>query len=117
MEPEPGRAISQRHPDDVSSASKTTPLPGGGTEVDGVVGPRNGERLGSYTRVDLRANRDVQLAQQQAVVLSGSDEPAQQRRTSAGFEDYGLEQDSQGQPVFWRTKDYWLPMLPSFGFQ
>jgi hypothetical protein len=38
-------------------------------------------------------------------------------KNQSGFEDYGLEQDSQGQPVFWRTKDYWLPMLPSFGFQ
>ena len=91
-------------------------LPGGGSELVGVVGPRNAERLGSYTRLDLRANRDVRLAHSR---LSFYLEVTNLLNTKnqCGFEDYGLEQDSQGQPVFWRTKDYWLPMLPSFGFQ
>jgi hypothetical protein len=91
-------------------------LPGGGSEFVGVVGPRNGDRLGSYTRIDLRANREVRLANSR---LSFYLEVTNLLNTKnqSGFEDYGLEQDSQGQPVFWRTKDYWLPMLPSFGFQ
>ena len=40
---------------------ETTPLPGGGMDVQGVVGPRNAEHFSAYTRLDLRANRDVQL--------------------------------------------------------
>jgi len=92
------------------------PVPGGGSEVVGVVGPRNGDRLGSYTRIDLRANRDVRLANSK---LSFYLEVTNllDTKNQCGFEDYGLEQDSQGRPVFWRTKDYWLPLLPSFGFQ
>jgi hypothetical protein len=92
------------------------PLAGGGSEVVGVLGPRNGDRLGSYSRVDLRANRDVRLAHSR---LSFYLEVTNLLNTKnqCGFEDYGFERDSRGQPVFWRTKDYWLPMLPSFGFQ
>ena len=30
-------------------------------DVQGVVGPRNAEHFAAYTRLDLRANRDVQL--------------------------------------------------------
>jgi hypothetical protein len=36
-------------------------LAGGGTGITGVVGPRNAEHVGTYSRIDLRANRDVQL--------------------------------------------------------
>ncbi|MEO8064191.1 MAG: TonB-dependent receptor [Pseudomonadota bacterium] len=92
------------------------PAPGGGSDVVGVVGPRNGDRLGPYTRIDLRANREVRLANSK---LSFYLEVTNLLNTKnqSGFEDYGLEQDSQGNPVFWRKKDYWLPLLPSFGFQ
>jgi hypothetical protein len=88
----------------------------GGTQVYGVVGPRNGDRLGAYTRLDLRANRDVQLANSR---LSFYLEVTNLLNTKnqSGFEDYGVEEDAQGNPHFWRTKDYWLPLLPSFGFQ
>jgi outer membrane receptor protein involved in Fe transport len=93
-----------------------TPLPGGGLEVDGVVGPRNGERLGSYTRLDLRANRDVSLAHSK---LSFYLEVTNllNVKNECCIKDYGLEQNSEGQIHFWKTKDYWLPLLPSFGFQ
>jgi hypothetical protein len=95
---------------------EAVPAPGDGAEVVGVVGPRNGERLEPYTRIDLRANRDVQLANSK---LSFYLEVTNLLNTKnqSGFEDYGLEQDLQGVPVFWRTKDYGLPLLPSFGFQ
>ena len=93
----------------------TESLPGGGTEITGVVGPRNAEHLGAYSRIDLRANRDVQLRDSKLSfylevtnLLNSENECC--------IEDYRVE-PSRGSYFLAIDKGYWLPMLPSFGFQ
>jgi len=94
---------------------ETAPLPGGGTEVTGVVGPRNAEHLGKYSRIDLRANRDVQLRDSK---ISFYLEVTNLLNTEneCCIEGYRVEQGRSG-PFLNIDKSYYLPMLPSFGFQ
>jgi len=91
----------------------SAPLPGGGYDVQGYVGARNGERLGSYARVDLRANRDVVLANSK---LSFYLEVTNllDRENECCVEDYHVE-PGRPAPVLVIEKSYWLPILPSFG--
>ena len=93
----------------------STPLPGGGYAVQGFTGPRNGERLGAYSRVDLRINRDVKLA---ASRLSFYLEVTNllDRDNECCVENYHVE-PGRPAPVLVIQKSYWLPILPSFGFQ
>jgi hypothetical protein len=95
---------------------ETTPLPGGGTEVNGVVGTRNAEHMAAYTRVDLRASRDVQLRNSK---LSFYLEVTNllNSRNECCIENFHLEQDGNGRLFLGSERGYWLPMLPSFGFQ
>jgi len=95
---------------------ETAPLPGGGTEVQGVVGERNAEHLAPYTRVDLRANRDVQLRDSKiSFYLEVTNLLNSQNECC--IENYILEQGRNGAISFDTVKGYYLPMLPSFGFQ
>jgi len=95
---------------------ETTPVPGGGTEVEGVVGKRNAEHMAPYTRVDLRANRDVQLRNSRiSFYLEVTN--LLNSRNECCIEDYHLEQDRNGRVFLDTETGYWLPMLPSFGFQ
>ncbi len=93
----------------------STPLPGGGYDVQGYVGPRNGERLGAYARIDLRVNREVRLANSK---LSFYMEITNllDRQNECCVEDYHVE-PGRPAPVLVIQKSYWLPILPSFGFQ
>ena len=94
---------------------ETERLPGGGTDITGVVGPHNAERLGAYSRIDLRANRDVQLRDSKIsfylevtnLLNSENECCVEGYRVEPGRGGYFLAID----------KGYWLPMLPSFGFQ
>ena len=95
---------------------ETTPLPGGGTAVEGVVGERNAEHLAPYTRVDLRANRDVQLRNSKiSIYLEVTNLLNSQNECC--IENYELEQGGNGTVRLDTLKGYYLPMLPSFGFQ
>jgi outer membrane receptor protein involved in Fe transport len=94
---------------------ETEPLPGGGTDITGVVGPHNAERYGAYSRVDLRANRDVQLRDSKISfylevtnLLNSENECC--------IEGYRVEQGPGGY-FLGIDRGYYLPMLPSFGFQ
>jgi hypothetical protein len=93
----------------------SAPLPGGGYDVQGYVGARNGERLGSYARVDLRANRDVVLANSK---LSFYLEVTNllDRKNECCVEEYHVA-PGRPAPVLVVEKSYWLPILPSFGVQ
>jgi hypothetical protein len=93
----------------------STPRPDGSYEVQGYAGPRNGERLGSYARVDLRANRDVLLANSK---LSFYLEVTNllDRKNECCIEDYHVA-SGRPAPVLVIEKSYWLPILPSFGVQ
>jgi outer membrane receptor protein involved in Fe transport len=95
---------------------ETTSLPGGGTEVEGVVGERNAEHMAPYTRVDLRANRDVRLRNGK---LSFYVEVTNllNSKNECCIESYHVEQGNNGRYFLDTETSYWLPMLPSFGFQ
>ena len=95
---------------------ETTPLPGGGMDVQGVVGPRNEEHFSAYTRLDLRANRDVQLRNSKlSFYLEVTNLLNSQNECC--INDYHLEPGRNNSPVLVTDPGYWLPMLPSFGFQ
>lgn len=93
-----------------------TPLPGGDWAVEGVVGPRNAENLGSYARVDLRVNRDVRLANSK-LSLYMEITNLLNRDNECCIEDYRVEPRGELAPVLVLEKGYYLPLLPSFGFQ
>jgi hypothetical protein len=95
---------------------ETAPLPGGGTEVTGVVGKRNDEHMAAYTRVDLRANRDVQLSRSKVSFYLEVTNLLNSRNECC-IENYHLERDGNGRYFLNTETSYWLPMLPSFGFQ
>jgi hypothetical protein len=95
---------------------ETTPLPGGGESVEGVIGMRNAERMAAYTRVDLRASRDVRLrASKLSLYLEVTNLLNAKNECCVG--NYELEQDGSGRYFFSTETSYWLPMLPSLGFQ
>jgi outer membrane receptor protein involved in Fe transport len=95
---------------------ESTPLPGGGFDVEGIVGPRNGEHVGSYARVDLRANRDVLLANSKiSFYLEVTN--LLNTKNECCVETYHLVEGRGGAPFLAIETGYWLPMLPSFGFQ
>lgn len=93
----------------------STPLPGGGYEVQGTVGPRNGERLGAYSRIDMRLNRDVLLASSKLSLYFEITNMLDSRNQCC-VEDYHVEQGRPA-PVLVIEKSYWLPILPSVGVQ
>jgi hypothetical protein len=95
---------------------ETTPLPGGGFAVDGVVGPRNAERLDPYARVDLRVSRDV-LLQNSKLSFYMEVTNLLNRDNECCIESYHVVPRPGSPPVLETEKSYWLPMLPSFGFQ
>jgi hypothetical protein len=94
----------------------TTPLPGGGYEVEGIVGPRNGARLDAYARVDMRVNREIRLANSKLSIYMEVTNLLN-RKNECCIEEYRVEPRQIGPPVFVMEKGYWLPLLPSFGFQ
>jgi len=94
----------------------TTRLSGGGVEVVGEIGERNGARLGGYQRVDLRANRDVKVRTGKfSFYLEVTN--LLNARNPCCIENFHLEPGQDGLPYLYEQKSYWLPMLPSFGFQ
>jgi outer membrane receptor for ferrienterochelin and colicin len=95
---------------------ETQRLPGGGTAVEGVVGERNADHLSPYTRVDLRANRDVQYANSK-LTLYVEVTNLLNSRNECCIENYELQQTPGGMPFLHTTTGYYLPMLPSFGIQ
>ncbi|HEU5134177.1 MAG TPA: TonB-dependent receptor [Steroidobacteraceae bacterium] len=95
---------------------ESTPLPGGGIAVEGVVGERNAEHMAAYTRVDLRANRDVQLRNSKlSLYLEVTN--LLNSKNECCIANYHLEQDRNGRLILDSETGYWLPMLPSFGIQ
>ncbi len=94
---------------------RTVPLPGGGEGPVVFPGPRNGERLGSYSRIDLRANRDVHLARGKfSYYLEVTN--LLNRKNPCCIENVDVY-GSNASPRLYVEQGYWLPMLPSFGFQ
>ena len=93
-----------------------TPLPGGDWDVEGEVGPRNAQNFASYARVDLRVNRDVRLANSK-LSLYMEVTNLLNRDNECCIEDYRVEPRGERAPVLVLEMGYYLPLLPSFGFQ
>jgi hypothetical protein len=93
-----------------------TPLPGGGFDVVGDVGPRNGDRLRPYSRVDLRVNRDVSF-QNGKLSLYVEVTNLFSRSNDCCIEDYRVVTGRSRQPELEVDVGSWLPMLPSLGVQ
>lgn len=93
----------------------SVPSPGGGQEFHGTAGPINDERWGPYARLDLRVNRDVLLAQSKLSfyleVTNLTD-----RKNPCCVNGYHAEQGRFG-PELVIDEGYWLPLMPSLGFQ
>ena len=108
---------------DVSHAGTlTTPLdvgissaPGDGQAAVIMMGPRNSEHLGTYQRLDLRANRDVQL---RSAKLSYYLEVTNllNHENPCCVEDWRLQGDGRNARLAFDESN-WLPMIPSFGVQ
>lgn len=95
---------------------EATRLPDGTYEVQGLVGPRNAERLDSYFRLDLRVNRDVILdSSKLSFYLEITN--LTNRENECCVETYGLEQGPGGAPWLRIEKGFWLPRMPSLGFE
>ena len=102
------------------SGTPTTQLTAGvasGPEGDVAVvvpGEYNSARFGSYTRIDLRANRDVQM---RAGKLSYYLEVMNlfDSKNPCCVEDYGIDPRNTSRLVV--EDSYWMPRLPSIGFQ
>jgi len=89
------------------------PVPGGEATVI-VPEERNAARLGSYTRVDLRANRDVILRSGKfSYYLEVTN--LFDRKNPCCVENFGIDPRFNTQVIV--EESYWLPRLPSFGFQ
>ena len=96
-------------------AQRVIATPAGPEDVI-VAGPRNGARLGDYLRFDLRASRAVPLRSGRfSYYLEVTN--LLDRKNPCCVESYRLEANSTGWLRLQREETYWLPMLPSFGFQ
>ncbi len=93
-----------------------TQLPDGEYFVVGEAGPRNGDRLDTYARIDLRVNREVRLASSKlSLYLEITN--LLDRRNECCVEEFRLRPRSMGAPTLEVESGYWLPRLPSLGFQ
>ncbi|HTU65691.1 MAG TPA: TonB-dependent receptor [Steroidobacteraceae bacterium] len=95
---------------------ESTQAPDGSWDVQGVVGPRNGERLAPYARLDLRLSREVRLTSSK-VSLYLEITNLLNRKNECCVENYRVVQGRDGRPVFDQDRTYWLPLLPSLGVQ
>ncbi len=91
--------------------------PAGGQPVDVIVaGARNGERMGSYARVDLRASRAMELRSARLTWYLEATNLLNRENTCCK-ESYYLEPRADARPRLVVEESHWLPLLPSFGFQ
>jgi hypothetical protein len=89
---------------------------GGQPVIHGLLGRRNGARLGSFTRFDLRASRSRRY---DSGTLTWYVEIYNllNARNPCCVEDFNIRRDSGGTLIAVPNHDYWLPILPSFGVQ
>jgi hypothetical protein len=90
-------------------------LPDGGDVLHATTGPINAERLDPYARLDLRVNRDVRLAGSRlSFYLEVTN--LMDRKNPCCVNDYHAVEGRSG-PVLVLDEGYWMPLLPSLGFQ
>ncbi len=98
--------------------ARVVSAPGGGFTVEPVLGPRNGERLDSFLRLDLRASREVRFTGGSALTFYVEIFNVLNRKNACCTEEFDLRNAPGGGAVLVEPQlDYWLPLLPSFGVQ
>jgi len=95
---------------------ETTRLPDGSYEVQGTAGPRNGERLDTYARLDLRVNRDV-ILQNSKLSLYLEVTNLTDQENQCCVERYSVVPRPGGVPLLEIEKGFWLPRMPSLGVE
>jgi len=95
---------------------ETHRLPDGTYEVQGTTGPRNGERLDPYMRLDLRVNRDV-IFDRSKLSFYLEVTNLLDRDNECCVESYHVDSSPGHAPWLEVETGYWLPMLPSLGFE
>jgi hypothetical protein len=92
------------------------PGPGYAFDVQGVVGPRNAENWDAYARVDMRVSRNLQLTSSE---LSFYLEITNMlgRKNECCVDDYEVRPGRNDTMYLDVKQGYWLPLLPSAGFQ
>jgi hypothetical protein len=92
------------------------PQPDGSVRLVPEFGPRNGERLGSFSRIDVRGSRTVQLDSGrlsffvEVYNLLNRDNPC-------CVDEFAISVDPGGNVAVTPDVDNWLPIIPSFGIQ
>jgi hypothetical protein len=92
------------------------PQPDGSVRLVPEFGPRNGERLGSFSRIDVRGSRTVQLDSGrlsffvEVYNLLNRDNPC-------CVDEFAISVDPGGNVTVTPDVDNWLPIIPSFGIQ
>ena len=80
------------------------------------IGPRNGDRLATYARIDLRASRDVQL-ERSVLAFYLEITNLLNAKNECCIESYDLAENGNGMPYLDVQRSYGFPLLPSFGFR
>ncbi len=88
---------------------------GGQNETVARFGPRNGARLGSYLRSDLRISRDFNFQDSRLRIFAELSNL--QDRFNPCCVDFDFETDEQGVVTLERAEDGWLPLIPEIGLR
>jgi hypothetical protein len=88
--------------------------PGGETEFIAVPGPRNAERLSNFASLDARIGRTFDVGRGTIMVFFEVSNLLD--RNNICCFDYDIETDENGEEFLEYSPDYWLPLLPAFGF-
>jgi hypothetical protein len=90
--------------------------PDGSSRIVPEPGPRNGERLGDFHRIDIRGSRVVQL-QRGRLSFFLEVYNLLNRQNPCCIDNFALFVDQGGNVQVTPNVDYWLPIIPSFGIQ
>lgn len=88
--------------------------PGGETELVAVPGPRNAERISSFSSLDARVSRKFDVGRGTITVFAEVSNLLDKKNICCF--DYDLETDENGDEVLEYSTDTWLPLLPAVGF-
>jgi hypothetical protein len=88
--------------------------PGGETAFEPVPGPRNGDRLPDYHRLDVRVGRHLRLGRGRLTIYAEVTN-LYDRRNVCCVEDFAFVPGADGSVLVDREEGYWLQRVPSLG--
>ena len=78
-----------------------------------VLGPRNGERLGTFAQLDFRISREIAVRRGRLSVFFEVTNATNRRNECCV--DYDIDEDAEGDVFLDRAVEDWLPVLPAIG--